>query len=166
LGISTLQWPEVTVENWYGFIEALEATLDAFRLPATYIFRGQPDSSWLLKPSLLRRMEDVKDRVFARKVEQYLEEEFMGQAHLFPETRDVWTALDSAATRIHTWGFMQHHSCPTRLLDWTSFAYVAAYFAVDQLPDTDRFYMALFETEQGYSPTGAFQCEHQHFGNA
>ena len=137
MGASTLQWPVITVGDWYEFIEALEAALDAFRLPATYIFRGQADSSWSLEPSLLRHMGDVKDRVFARTVEQFLEEEFVGQAHLFPETRDVWHALDGAATRVHTWEFMQHYSCPTRLLDWTASAYVATYFAVDQLPDSD-----------------------------
>jgi len=137
MGTSPLQWPVITVRDWREFIEGLEATLDAFRLPNAYIFRGQADSSWTLKPSLLRRMGDIKDRAFAREVEQFLEEEFVGQAHLFPETRDVWLSLDGAATRAHTWGFMQHHSCPTRLLDWTSSAFVAAYFAVDQLLDTD-----------------------------
>ena len=134
---SILQWPEKKVEDWYDFTEALEAALDAFRLPATYIFRGQANSCWPLKPSLLRCMGDVTDRAFARGVEQFLEEEFVGQAHLFPETHDVWHALDTAATRVHTWEFMQHYSCPTRLLDWTSSAYVATYFAVDQLPEKD-----------------------------
>ena len=63
---SILQWPEKKIEDWYDFTEALEATLDAFRLPATYIFRGQANSCWPLKPSLLRCMRDVKDRAFAR----------------------------------------------------------------------------------------------------
>lgn len=134
---SKLQWPEKTVEDWYDFTEALEAALDAFRLPATYIFRGQANSCWPLQPSLLRLIADVKDRAFARDVEQFLEKEFLGEAHLFPETRDVWYALDGAATRVHTWEFMQHYSCPTRLLDWTSSAYVATYFAVNQLPGKD-----------------------------
>ena len=137
MGTSGLHWPEIRVKDWYDFFNALEETLDAFRLPATYIFRGQADSSWFLKPSLLRRMSGIKDRAFAREVEQFLEKEFVGQAHLFPETRDVWHALDGAATWVHTWEFMQHYSCPTRLLDWTSSAYVATYFAVDQLPEKD-----------------------------
>jgi hypothetical protein len=137
MGEFASQWPATIVTDWYEFMDALEATLDAFRVPATYIFRGQADSSWSLRPSILRRMGDIKDRTFARAVERFLEEEFMARAHLFPETRNVWAALDDAASRIHTWAFMQHHFCPTRLLDWTSSAYVATYFAVDQLPETD-----------------------------
>lgn len=132
-----LLWPEITVSDWYEFTGALEATLDSYRLPAAYIFRGQANSLWPLEPSLLRRMRDVTDREFARKVEEFLEAEFMAEAHLFPETRDVWPTINAAESRVHLWGFMQHHSCPTRLLDWTSSAFVAAYFAVDQLPDAD-----------------------------
>ena len=41
---SELRWPEIRVNDWYGFFNALEETLGAFRLPATYIFRGQADS--------------------------------------------------------------------------------------------------------------------------
>lgn len=44
MGTPDTQWPEITVGDWYDFTHALEATLDAFRLPATYLFRGQANS--------------------------------------------------------------------------------------------------------------------------
>jgi FRG domain-containing protein len=110
--------------------------LDAYRVPPTYVFRGQADASWPLEPSLLRRMRSVTNRGYAHEIEQLLENEFMAQGALFPEVRSVWPVL-LAAPRIERWAFMQHHSCPTRLLDWTASAFVAAYFAVEQFPYTD-----------------------------
>ena len=124
---------EVVVGEWQEFYDVLEPMLDAYRVPPTYVFRGQADASWPLEPSLLRRMRSVTDRGYAHEIEQLLEKEFMAQGALFPEVRSVWPVL-LAAPRIERWAFMQHHSCPTRLLDWTASAFVAAYFAVEQFP--------------------------------
>lgn len=132
----SLEWKEVVVRTWQEFIDALEPMLDAYRVPPTYVFRGQSDASWPLEPSFLRCMRGVTDRVFAQEIEQLLEKEFMAQASLFPEVRNVCSIL-FAAPSIERWAYMQHHSCPTRLLDWTASAFVAAYFAVEQSPHTD-----------------------------
>jgi hypothetical protein len=131
-----LKWNEVIVGTWQEFIDALEPMLNSYRVPPTYLFRGQADASWPLEPSLLRRMRGVTDRAFAHEIEQLLEKEFIAQAFLFPEVRGVWSVL-FAAPRPERWTYMQHHSCPTRLLDWTASAFVAAYFAVEQSPHSD-----------------------------
>ena len=133
---SSLKWNEIVVESWQEFRGAIEPTLAAYRIPPTYVFRGQPDASWLLKPSLLRRMNGLSDRAYAHEIEQLLEDEFMAQASLFHEVRSVFPIL-LAAGPMERWAYMQHHSCPTRLLYWTASAFVAAYFAIEQLPDTD-----------------------------
>jgi hypothetical protein len=131
-----MPWPEIIVTSWQEFIDAIEPCLDAYKghIPPVYVFRGQADASWLLKPSLLRHLLSVTDLGFARKIEDLLEMEFLAQASLFQETQGVWMSLE-ASGRTERWAFMQHHRCPTRLLDWTASAFVAAYFAVNELPD-------------------------------
>jgi hypothetical protein len=131
-----LKWHEVQVDSWHAFSDALEEALDGYNEPPTYVFRGQADSTWLLEPSLLRRLRDVQNRASAHEIELHLEEEFKAQAALFPETKSMWPIL-GAAGRTNAWAFMQHHCCATRLLDWTSSPFVAAYFAVNELPDRD-----------------------------
>jgi hypothetical protein len=133
-----MNWNEIRVKSWQEFIDVLEPLLDAYKghVPPVYVFRGQPDSSWLLEPSLLRQLRSVHDPVAARTVEELLETEFTAQAALFSETATVWLAL-LGAEKTGLWAYMQHHGCSTRLLDWTASAYVAAYFAVNQLPEHD-----------------------------
>jgi hypothetical protein len=129
-------WNEIVVRNWSEFSKALDEVLDGYRVPPTYVFRGQPNASWRLEPSLLRQIRHVPDRTAARKIEQLLEEEFQAQAALFPETRSVLPLLYNHEIT-EWWAYMQHHSCPTRMLDWTASAFVGAYFAVSQLPEKD-----------------------------
>ncbi len=133
---SSAAWNEIVVTSWHEFLEALEPALDGYNVPPTYVFRGQADASWLLESSLLRQIRGLTDRASAREIEQLLETEFRAQASLFPETQSVWPVL-LVVGRTELWAYMQHHSCPTRLLDWTASAFVGAYFAVNQRPETD-----------------------------
>jgi hypothetical protein len=130
---SVLRWNEVSVSSWEQLLEELQPMLGVYSVPPAYLFRGQADASWDLEPSLLRRIRGIRDRLFAQSIEQHLEKEFMVQAFLLPDFRDFCAAL-SAAPRHECWAFMQHHNCPTRLLDWTASPFIATYFAVEQLP--------------------------------
>lgn len=144
-----VKWDEVRVRSWQAFIKAIEPTLDAYNVPPSYLFRGQTDSSWPLSPSLLRRVSDLQDRAGTHKIENLLEQEFLAQAALYPETRDVRPSFDFES-RTEVWAYMQHHGCATRLLDWTASAFVAAYFAVNELPKKDGalFFVAPDALEQ------------------
>ncbi len=88
-----------------------------------WAFRGQRDASWVIATSLDRSKSELSSAVS----EQFLLREFQRRAHhylaaeLIPQDTLEWLAL------------MQHHGCPTRLLDWTRSSYVAAYFAMEDV---------------------------------
>jgi len=101
------------------FAELFEA--ERFR-PDRYLFRGSGDVNWGLASSFDRRFAGVPlDRRMALW-DQLIEEFRRGCAEqgvpggLLDEDRKLW-ALG------------QHHGLPTRLLDWTTSPYVAAFFA-------------------------------------
>lgn len=125
---SNLKWREEKVASWLEFIIALEAAQDSYRNPPTYIFRGQVDTEWDLKPSLLRCLNNLESREQHLQIENWLTEEFLAQAALFPETTAVWEQLMQYPRLIERWAYMQHHGCVTRLLDWTASPYIAGRF--------------------------------------
>ena len=133
---SAAAWNEIEVRTWHEFSGVLERVLVEYTVPPLHLFRGQANAEWLLAPSLLRQIRITEDRKSALKIEELLEAEFKAQAVLFPETRSVLPVLRDD-DHIEWWAYMQHHSCPTRLLDWTASAFVGAYFAVNQHPKTD-----------------------------
>jgi FRG domain len=114
-------------DNWTDFTRWHEPLND------NWAFRGQASSQWFLHPSLDRAVEVSREgpgfsfvtHVDRKTAEDRLLFKFKQQAHRYvrrlPDDDDLvsWLAL------------MQHHGVPTRLLDWTRSAFVAAYFAFE-----------------------------------
>jgi hypothetical protein len=97
-------------------------------------FRGQADSSWELKPSVGRRLEDgglhdaTKGPDHFYQTESVLLQRFKRDGYPYVErVLSDWEAI--------TLG--QHHQLPTRLLDWTSNPLVALLFAAETHWDTN-----------------------------
>lgn len=102
-----------------------------------FVYRGQADVSWSLRPSLARiALAAGLDSREALDVERRITDEFKSRAHLYAapalllqggsERDDLWW-----------WSLMQHHGAPTRMLDWTRSPLVAVYFAAADGWDRD-----------------------------
>ena len=111
----------VEVTDLRSLIDATEAAATALR--GNVWWRGHSLEDWKLVPGVYRRGAD------AARYERNLVARFFNAAHSRhpqcpPEGEwDSWLFL------------MQHSRLPTRLLDWTQSALVAAYFAVTEHPD-------------------------------
>lgn len=115
-----------------------------------WLFRGQADAGWDLKPSVYREYSPQQERYFTNEFRVRARSRY----YACPENDDYsgWLAL------------MQHYGLPTRLLDWTYSPLVAAFFAVhpDYTPfngktgDRDVCIWALaaslFNESQGFEP--------------
>lgn len=122
------KWTEFKINNWKDFTEALENMQLEKDWLSHWAFRGQSDSSWTLKPSILRLLErhNIK-REMGIRFERTILREFISKAHLF---EDFKTREFKEGNALVTFTLMQHYGAPTRLLDWTTSPYVALYFAV------------------------------------
>ena len=106
------------IRSWDEYSEKVAA------LCSGWAFRGHADSTWPLMSTLGRYLNAYVKEKYWMVQEERIARIFQRKAHLFlthiPERSDTfqWLAL------------MQHHGAPTRLLDFTWSAYVAAFFAL------------------------------------
>lgn len=135
-----MQWPTVTVESWEHFVAIASMSLRAnyptrpqYVFEPTYMWRGQADATWVLEPTLTRLLSKALSPAEALEVESSLLRHFMSRAHMYVES----ATIPSPSDILSWWALMQHHGVPTRALDWSESAYVAAYFAVESLWETD-----------------------------
>jgi len=116
---------QAEIGSWDDFVTVAKV------LSVGYIFRGQGDAEWPLETSFHRLLASFKDQDSKDpfRLEKKMLHEFQRRAHRYlpalPERADPtdWLAI------------MQHHGCPTRLLDFTYSFFVATFFALEEIRD-------------------------------
>lgn len=98
---------------------------EIYKLPNSYVFRGQSNASWALESSLERLLKDSWTPEEVRKYEDYSLQIFQPKFHLFdtenqrPDSKFAWLSI------------MQHYGVPTRLIDFTQSPIIALFFALE-----------------------------------
>src|SRR5215510_2479421 len=125
----------VTWNRWSDFVRFdVEVLQHGSVFRPSFLFRGQSDASWTLRPTLARIGQEAGWTVErALEIEDDLVKHFITLAHLHLPAK-----LVSDPRHVATWWILiQHYGAPTRILDWTRSIYVAAYFAVQEQPRKD-----------------------------
>ena len=98
-----------------------------------HLFRGQSEAKWRLYSSLQRNW--IWNNLSEKKQDYpaFIRQMLLGGKREFSSEIEHVLGVSNADTinDISVMGFLQHHGCPTPLLDWTTNFRVALYFALD-----------------------------------
>jgi hypothetical protein len=145
-------------------IEQFDDIYDKYKEKAGLIFRGQREAKWRLYNKLQRQW--IVDKLFKtsttyeiliRKLIDIGKTDYAEQIKSLLDTYHVDSVNDIAVL-----GYLQHHGCPTPLMDWTFKFQNALFFAIDGLtpnPNTIEIqdYCSVYFIEQEHLKAGSMR---------
>ena len=115
--------------------EQFDKVYDEFKEKTDTLFRGQREAKWRLYSKLQRQWMIEKlfttEKSYQNLIEKLVE---IGKADYSEQIQEL-LAVHHIDTKnpVSVLGYLQHHGCPTPLLDWTYKFQNALYFALDGL---------------------------------
>nr|WP_314860780.1 FRG domain-containing protein [uncultured Undibacterium sp.] len=131
-------------------IENINELVSTFIELRGWVFRGHKSDKYILESSLERYCNFCEYSSYAQSIEDTMISDFKSRAHLYlsrdiiPDTKLGWLSL------------MQHHGCPTRLIDFTTLPYVALFFAQDGFDSSAGSDMCIWAISNKFLETESF----------
>jgi hypothetical protein len=135
----------ISCDSWQQFkAEKLPALFESKPFHrGRFLFRGQGKFDWPLESSFDRWFEGKGQRAEKADVAKRLLDFFQENAEGVEIERDIWNDTNRRLA------LAQHHGLPTRLLDWSESAYIAAFFAYSNLrPENAESKIAIWCLDQ------------------
>ena len=95
--------------------------------PGRYLFRGMGSADWKLEPTFDRRFGYLEPGERLRVWDELIGE-WRGGLEEYGHAQDA-AGREVAQREVALWALGQHYGLPTRLLDWSTSPYIAAFFA-------------------------------------
>jgi hypothetical protein len=145
-------------------IEQFDKIYDEYKSKEDMLFRGQREAKWRLYSNLqrywiLNKLDDDEN-----SFEEFLEKLVTnGKADYEENIKKILLEHNvDSLNAISILGFLQHHSCPTPLLDWTYKFQNALFFGLDGLEENKGAkeiddYFSLFHLEEEYMGEGGMR---------
>ena len=92
-----------------------------------YLFRGQENSQWKLQTTFHRINPPINLQLYLQNIIPEINNQLQSKGFEYHNLQDMHN-YNSFLSKI------QHHGFPTPLLDWTYSPYIAAYFAIKDIP--------------------------------
>ncbi len=142
--------------------EQVDELFEKFKDTKNVLFRGQRESKWRLYSTLQRfwiwdkMNENGEDYpTFLKRIIENGRKEYENQISAILKEINVDSLND-----ISVLGYLQHHNCPTPLLDWTYNFKTALFFGVDGLEnyesprEIDKYFSVYFIEEEHFDSGG------------
>lgn len=139
--------------------EEVDKLFEKYKNKEDFLFRGQREAKWRLYSSLQRFWVWDKFSKNQKDFEDFLRKIIEKGNKIFSE--DIKKLLNEihidSLNDMSILGFLQHHNCPTPLLDWTYKFHNAMFFGIDGLQNDE----SIVEIENYFS---LYFIEESHFG--